>query len=257
MKADDTAKLGRRVAANKKPGGITVLLALTLRFSSILYFLIAKSGHVGGGWGAYIGCLMWCPGVAALLTCKYLGRDVSSLGWSWGKSRYQAATWRRTWYVPENPRSFKYAMELRDDALRGNPWYEAKVHTPWSVRISIGLDRERGRFDAVYGSTVTVKTPSASTAPGLKVAVMVAVPVEMNVASPGCKPYGSSNFTIPSGLALHFAQPVRSSTVPSTDLAVATNCLFGCDRLKAPGSDGVTEISGWIPTRTTDEAVLP
>ena len=33
---------------------------------------------------------MWCPGVAALLTCKYLGRDVSSLGWRWGKSRYQA-----------------------------------------------------------------------------------------------------------------------------------------------------------------------
>lgn len=30
---------------------------------------------VGGAWGAYIGCLMWCPGVAALLTCKYLGRE--------------------------------------------------------------------------------------------------------------------------------------------------------------------------------------
>ena len=90
MKADDTAKLGGRVATNKKPGGIAVFLALTLSFSSIFYFLIAKSGHVGGGWGAYIGCLMWCPGVAALLTCKYLGRDVSSLGWRWGKSRYQA-----------------------------------------------------------------------------------------------------------------------------------------------------------------------
>jgi membrane protease YdiL (CAAX protease family) len=34
---------------------------------------------------------MWCPGLAALVTCKYLGRDLSTLGWNWGKSRYQLA----------------------------------------------------------------------------------------------------------------------------------------------------------------------
>src|ERR1051325_6104662 len=79
------------MAANNGCRAVPVYLGFTLAFSSIFYFLIAKSGHVGGGWGAYIGCLMWCPGVAALLTCKYLGRDVSSLGWSWRKSRYQAA----------------------------------------------------------------------------------------------------------------------------------------------------------------------
>jgi membrane protease YdiL (CAAX protease family) len=72
---------GRRAGA--------VYLGFTLAFSSIFYFLIAKSGHVGGGWGAYIGCLMWCPGVAALLTCKYLGRELSTLGWKWGKTRYE------------------------------------------------------------------------------------------------------------------------------------------------------------------------
>ena len=77
--------------ANEKGGGIAVFLVITLGFSSIFYFLIAKSGHVGGGWDAYIGCLMWCPGLAALLTCKYLKRDLSSLGWKWGKSRYQIA----------------------------------------------------------------------------------------------------------------------------------------------------------------------
>jgi membrane protease YdiL (CAAX protease family) len=79
------------VPTNEKRSGITVFLVLTLGFSSIFYFLIAKSGQVGGGWGAYIGCLMWCPGLAALLTCKYLRRDLSSLGWNWGKSRYQIA----------------------------------------------------------------------------------------------------------------------------------------------------------------------
>src|ERR1017187_491741 len=93
MKAGDTAKLGGRVAANKKPGGIAVFLALTLSFSSVFYFLIAKSGHVGGGLGGYIGCLMWCPGVAALLTRKYLGRDFSTLGWNGGRPRYEVISY--------------------------------------------------------------------------------------------------------------------------------------------------------------------
>jgi uncharacterized protein len=71
--------------------GVAVYLLFTLVLSSVFYFLIARSGRVGGGWGAYIGCLMWCPGVAALLTCKYLGRDVSTLGWKWGRTRYEVA----------------------------------------------------------------------------------------------------------------------------------------------------------------------
>src|ERR1043166_5160038 len=91
MKSDRAAKPVDGVPANERRGGISIFLVLTLGFSSIFYFLIAKSGHVGCGWGAYIGCLMWCPGVAALVTCRYLGRDLSSLGWNWGKSRYQIA----------------------------------------------------------------------------------------------------------------------------------------------------------------------
>ncbi len=69
--------------------GVRVFLLFTLALSSVFYFLIVKSGHVGGGGGAYVAGLMWCPGLAALLTCKYLGRDVGSLGWMWGKTRYQ------------------------------------------------------------------------------------------------------------------------------------------------------------------------
>jgi hypothetical protein len=71
--------------------GVATYLLFTFALSSVFYFLIAKSGQVGGGWGAYIGCLMWCPGVAALLSCKYLGRDLSTLGWKWGKTRYEIA----------------------------------------------------------------------------------------------------------------------------------------------------------------------
>ena len=68
---------------------VPIYVGFTIAFSSIFYFLIAKSGHSGGPFVNYVGCLMWCPGLAALATCKYLGRDLSTLGWNWGTGRYQ------------------------------------------------------------------------------------------------------------------------------------------------------------------------
>jgi membrane protease YdiL (CAAX protease family) len=32
---------------------------------------------------------MWSPGIAALLTCRLLGRNLNTLGWSWGSGRYE------------------------------------------------------------------------------------------------------------------------------------------------------------------------
>jgi hypothetical protein len=68
---------------------ITTFLVTTLTISSVFYFLIIRSGHMGGGWGGYVAGLMWSPGLAALLTCKLIGRDIKTLGWSWGSGRYQ------------------------------------------------------------------------------------------------------------------------------------------------------------------------
>src|ERR1044072_9527350 len=73
--------------------GVLVFLLFTFGLSSLFYFLIIRFGHVGGGGGSYATGLMWCPGMAALLTCKYLGRSIDSLGWRWGKARYQAAAY--------------------------------------------------------------------------------------------------------------------------------------------------------------------
>ena len=73
--------------------GLPVYIILTFALSSLFYFLILKSGHVGAGSGAYVTGLMWCPAVAALLTCRYLGRNVASLGWGWGKTRYQVLSY--------------------------------------------------------------------------------------------------------------------------------------------------------------------
>jgi len=68
---------------------IPIFLLTTLLISSVFYFLIIKSGHMGGGWGAYVAGLVWSPGFAALLTCKLLRRDLRILGWGWGKTRYE------------------------------------------------------------------------------------------------------------------------------------------------------------------------
>jgi len=85
---------------------LPVYLLLTAALSSIFWFLIIKSGHVGGGGGAYVAGLMWCPACAALITCKLLGRDVSSLGWKWGDSRYQVASY----FIPLGYATVAYAV---------------------------------------------------------------------------------------------------------------------------------------------------
>jgi membrane protease YdiL (CAAX protease family) len=72
---------------------LVTYLVLTFAFSSIFYFLIIKSGHLGSAGGAYVVGIMWCPALAALLTCKRSGRSVASLGWKWGDSRYQLASY--------------------------------------------------------------------------------------------------------------------------------------------------------------------
>ncbi|WP_286829482.1 MULTISPECIES: CPBP family intramembrane glutamic endopeptidase [Kordiimonas] len=37
----------------------------------------------------YVAIMMWTPGIAALLTYKFLKLDIGSLGWSWGRPKWQ------------------------------------------------------------------------------------------------------------------------------------------------------------------------
>ncbi|WP_417449216.1 CPBP family intramembrane glutamic endopeptidase [Kordiimonas sp.] len=41
----------------------------------------------------YMVLLMWTPGLAALAACKLSGVGIGSLGWGWGKARWQAAAY--------------------------------------------------------------------------------------------------------------------------------------------------------------------
>jgi len=68
---------------------ITLFLSVTLALSAIFYFLIIYSGKLGGGRGLYVMGLMWSPGISALITMKLLKRNISDLGWKWGKTKYQ------------------------------------------------------------------------------------------------------------------------------------------------------------------------
>jgi membrane protease YdiL (CAAX protease family) len=68
---------------------IWVFLLLTFALSSIFYYLIISSGSVQ----SYSLGLMWCPGVAALITQLVFERSLRGLGWKPGKFKYLLASY--------------------------------------------------------------------------------------------------------------------------------------------------------------------
>jgi membrane protease YdiL (CAAX protease family) len=68
---------------------ILTYLALVFAFSSLPYYLMIRSGHVGAGAGLVVSLVMWCPAFAALATCGLFGIDLATLGWKWRPAKYQ------------------------------------------------------------------------------------------------------------------------------------------------------------------------
>jgi uncharacterized protein len=68
-----------------------VYLLLTLAFSAVFWMFIIWSGHLAMGFGLMVIGVMWCPALAALVTCRLLGRSFRSLAWRWPENRYVAA----------------------------------------------------------------------------------------------------------------------------------------------------------------------
>jgi membrane protease YdiL (CAAX protease family) len=54
----------------------------------------------------YIGGLMWCPAIAALITLKLKGRPIASLHWDWGNWKYI----RLSYFVPAVYVSITYVL---------------------------------------------------------------------------------------------------------------------------------------------------
>ena len=67
-----------------------IYLLFTLLFSSVIWALIIWSGHLGMAFGTMVIALMWCPALAALASCRVLGRDFRSLAWRWPEWKYIA-----------------------------------------------------------------------------------------------------------------------------------------------------------------------
>jgi membrane protease YdiL (CAAX protease family) len=79
-------------ARDETRAGILTYLVCTFVLSSVYYTLIIRAGHLSAGHGFYVLGLMWCPGIAAILTCLIRRRPLSSLGWRW-RWRYQAISY--------------------------------------------------------------------------------------------------------------------------------------------------------------------
>jgi len=71
---------------------IFIFLVIVALLSSIFHYAIVTLYPSR----LYIGGLMWCPALAALITLKFKGRSVSSLHWNWADSKYI----RSSYFVP-------------------------------------------------------------------------------------------------------------------------------------------------------------
>ena len=73
---------------------IGLYLVLTFSFSSVFYFLIIRQGamHVPGTL-PYTLFLMWSPGIAATLVTFFSQKNLRGLGWSWGRTSWQALSY--------------------------------------------------------------------------------------------------------------------------------------------------------------------
>ena len=68
---------------------ILIYLLLTFAFSSYFYV----QGHRHGLTAGIAFGIMWCPGVAAIITSLLTRRSLREIGWRWGNSKYQLGAW--------------------------------------------------------------------------------------------------------------------------------------------------------------------
>jgi len=67
---------------------VWVFLALLALFSSVFYALVLLRPDAGRQWSVYAAAFMWCPGMAAIVTCLVRHGTLRGLGWGWGRTRF-------------------------------------------------------------------------------------------------------------------------------------------------------------------------
>ncbi|WP_298735746.1 CPBP family intramembrane glutamic endopeptidase [uncultured Chitinophaga sp.] len=70
---------------------IATYLVITTILCLPVYYLCIRTGNISAGFPpvSYTVVIMWCPALAALLTCLLRGIPLASLGWKWGRHKYQ------------------------------------------------------------------------------------------------------------------------------------------------------------------------
>jgi membrane protease YdiL (CAAX protease family) len=71
---------------------IFLFLVLVVALTSPFHYAIVKLYPSR----IYVGAIMWCPALAALITLKIKGRPISSLNWNWGDRKYI----RLSYFIP-------------------------------------------------------------------------------------------------------------------------------------------------------------
>jgi uncharacterized protein len=69
---------------------ILTYLILVFTFSSLPEYVMIHAGHIGAGNGLAVSLVMWCPALAALVTCWIFRVDLATLGWNWRPAKYEA-----------------------------------------------------------------------------------------------------------------------------------------------------------------------
>jgi len=76
------------VSLSRTRQDVWVFLVLLTLLSTVFYALVLLRPEVRTAWNAYAAAFMWCPGLAAIVTCLVRERTLRGLGWGYGRARF-------------------------------------------------------------------------------------------------------------------------------------------------------------------------
>jgi uncharacterized protein len=59
--------------------------------------MMIHTGHIAAGGGMAVRLVMWCPTLAALVTCALFRIDLATLGWNWRPAKYEGLAYVLPW----------------------------------------------------------------------------------------------------------------------------------------------------------------
>ena len=122
---------------------IVVFVALVAVLSLILETVMLLRGGMAAGDGFSVYAVMWCPTLAAIITCRIFKIDLVTLGWNWRPVKYEwmgyalpllyaAPVYVVAWLAIDG--AFAYDRFAQAQAKSWN-WPEAPNQATWFLAI--------------------------------------------------------------------------------------------------------------------------